>query len=191
MPNSSADLHSADGKRSRIDLSTAFAEHGRWLRTVLAARGIDRLDVDEVMQEVAAGAVRGAEGLENPERVAPWLYRIAVVQALQYRRRLGRRRRLADRYAASGMAPAESVERDPLAWLLVEEQQQLVRRALARLSPQDAEILLLKYTEDWSYRELAGRLGMSTSAVEARLHRARGRLRSALMQDAPDLAPVR
>ena len=44
----------------------------------------------------------------------------------------------------------------------------------------DAEILLLKYTEDWSYRQLAGRLGITESAVEARLHRARLRLRAEL-----------
>jgi RNA polymerase sigma-70 factor (ECF subfamily) len=49
------------------------------------------------------------------------------------------------------------------------------------LSPRDAEILLLKYTEDWSYRELAAHLGISESAVEARLHRARGRLRAAVI----------
>ena len=39
------------------------------------------------------------------------------------------------------------------------------------------EILLLKYTEDWSYREIARQLGVSDSAIEARLHRARKRLR--------------
>ena len=69
---------------------------------------------------------------------------------------------------------------DPLAWLLTLERQRLVRQGLARLAPRDAEILLLKYTEDWSYRELADRLGVSTSAVEARLHRARQRLRDEL-----------
>ena len=49
----------------------------------------------------------------------------------------------------------------------------LVRRSLACLPRRDAEILLLKYTENWSYRQLAEHLGLSTSAVEARLHRAR------------------
>ena len=52
--------------------------------------------------------------------------------------------------------------------------------AIKRLVRRDAEILLLKYTEDWSYRELAEHLGISESAVEARLHRARQRLRSEL-----------
>ncbi len=169
----------------------ALAEHGRWLRTVLAARGVDRHALDDVMQEVAAGSLRGSGTLRDAGKLAPWLYRIAVTQALLYRRRAGRRRKLVERYANNGAAPDEAVDEDPLAWLLAEEQQHLVRRAMAALPPRDAEILLLKYTEDWSYRDLANRLGASTSAVEARLNRARGRLRSALVKLAPDLAPQR
>ena len=89
--------------------------------------------------------------------------------------------------AGSGVARDEAVDHDPLAWLLAEETQQLVRQAIARLPQRDAELLLLKYTEDWSYRDLADRLGMSVSAVEARLHRARGRMRSELASLAPEL----
>ena len=67
-----------------------------------------------------------------------------------------------------------------------------MRQAIARLAQRDAELLLLKYTEDWSYRDLAERLGMSVSAVEARLHRARGRMRAALTSLAPEVAePIR
>jgi RNA polymerase sigma-70 factor (ECF subfamily) len=69
---------------------------------------------------------------------------------------------------------------DPLGWLLAEERRRQVRQALARLPRRDAEILLLKYTEEWSYREMARRLGISESAVEARLHRARQRMRAEL-----------
>ncbi|HEV7226323.1 MAG TPA: sigma factor-like helix-turn-helix DNA-binding protein, partial [Pirellulales bacterium] len=44
------------------------------------------------------------------------------------------------------------------------------------------------YTEDWSYLEIAARLGIGHSAVEARLHRARGRMRRELA--ALDVAEV-
>ncbi|QDT76132.1 RNA polymerase sigma factor [Lacipirellula limnantheis] len=171
-----------------VDLTSIVSEHRRWLRTVLAARGVERDSLDEVLQEVAAAACRGADQLNDRDRAGPWLYRIAVVQALHYRRRAGRRRRLVERYAGSGVARDEAVEYDPLAWLLAEETQQLVRQAIACLAPRDAELLLLKYTEDWSYRDLAERLGMSVSAVEARLHRARARMRAALASLAPEAA---
>ena len=44
--------------------------------------------------------------------------------------------------------------------------------------PKDRELLLLKYTENWTCRELAERLGIRVTAVESRLDRARQRLRS-------------
>ena len=172
---------------SRAVVAAALAEHGRWLRTVLAARGVERDALDEVMQLTATAALDGAGQLRDGSRAGAWLYRIAVLQALLHRRRSGRRRKLATRFAESGVAPCEAVDHDPLAWLLVEEEQQLVRRALAEMPPRDAEILLLKYTEEWTYRQLAERLGVSESAIDAGLHRARARLRSTLMRLSPEL----
>ncbi|MGE0610382.1 MAG: RNA polymerase sigma factor [Pirellulales bacterium] len=163
-----------------VDWSAAVAAHQRWMRTVILARLGERQAVDEVLQEVLLAAVKQNPKLE-PDRVAPWLYRLAVIQALLYRRKQGRRRKLTERYA-DRVQPREGQSRsvDPLEWLLAGERQKLVRQALGRLPPRDAEILLLKYTEDWSYHELAAYLGVSHSAVEARLHRARGRLRDEL-----------
>jgi RNA polymerase sigma-70 factor (ECF subfamily) len=63
---------------------------------------------------------------------------------------------------------------------LAEERRKLVRAALARLPGRDAEILMLKYTENWSYHQIASHLGIGHSAVEARLHRARARMRAEL-----------
>jgi len=162
-----------------VDWGAALAAQERWLRTVVLARVGERQAVDEVMQEVALAAVAQRAPLGDPSKVVGWLYRLAVRQALLYRRKCGRRHKLVGRYAGSGAADATNPA-DPLAWLLLDERRALVREALGKLHRRDAEILLLKYTEDWTYRELAERMGVSESAVEARLHRARGRLREAL-----------
>ena len=138
--------------------------------------------VDEVMQEVALAAVRQKAPLNDPAKAAPWLYRLAVVQSLLYRRQHGRRRKLIDRFVQRRPPPEhDEASPDPLAWMLADERQRLVREAVARLTPRDAEILMLKYTQDWNYCQLADRLGISHSAVETRLHRARARLRNELL----------
>ena len=166
---------------SKIDWPAVLAEHARWLRTVVTARLGEPQAVDEVLQEVSLAAVRQSAPLQDASKVAPWLYRLAVMQSLLYRRKVGRRRKLIDRYAER-FRPTEqdTHSTDPLDWLLAVERRQLVRTALARLPRRDAEMLLLKYTENWSYRELADHLGISHSAVETRLHRARARLRGEL-----------
>ncbi len=164
-----------------IDWSRALAEHGRWLRTVIGARLGEPQAVEEVMQEVSLAAVRQRAPLNDPEKVAPWLYRLAVRQALLYRRKQGRRRKMVDNYAQR-FRPTEADNRqaDPLGWLLAEERRTQVRLAMSRLPRRDAEILMLKYSENWSYHTLVEHLGISHSAVEARLHRARQRLRTEL-----------
>jgi RNA polymerase sigma-70 factor (ECF subfamily) len=164
-----------------IDWRAALATHDRWLRTVVLARVKEWQAVDEVMQEVALAAVRQQAPINDPAKVAPWLYRLAVTQSLLYRRRCGRRRKLTDRFAER-VRPTEhdTSQPDPFDWLVADERRRMVRTALAQLPGRDAEILLLKYAEDCSYHEIARRLGIGHAAVEARLHRARARMRLAL-----------
>ena len=155
--------------------------HARWLRAVIVARSGDVSAIDEIYQEVALAVAKQKEDLPE-DRVAPWLYRIAVRQALLHRRRLGRQKRIDRDYRLRRSSDTESESSlDPLVWLLSDERQQLVRRAIQRLHAKDAELLMLKYSESWSYHELANHLGISHSAVETRLHRARQRLRAELV----------
>lgn len=164
-----------------INWQAALAEHDRWLRTVVRAQVGQATAVDDVMQEVALAVVRQQAPLHDPEKVAPWLYRVALGQALMYRRTQGRARRLVER-VADRQRPTELDRRtpDPLEWLLADESRAMVRRAIGRLPRRDVEILLLKYTHNWSYAQLARHLGTTAAAIESRLHRARGRLRRQL-----------
>jgi RNA polymerase sigma-70 factor (ECF subfamily) len=129
------------------------------------------------MQDVALAAVAQRSPLRDPARAAVWLYRLAVRYVLIYRRKSGRRRGLIDRYAERRDAAGSSDTTSPLAWLLRDERQKLVQAALRRLPPRDAELLVLKYAEGFTARELSERLGVTIPTIEARLHRARGRLR--------------
>ena len=110
------------------------------------------------------------------------MYRLAIHKTLMWRRTAGRRHKLNGRYAervrrAAGDGAGGT---DPLDWLLLDERTALIRQALDRLPPRDAEILLLKYTENWSCRDLAAHLGQTEVVIESRLHRARQKLRQAL-----------
>jgi RNA polymerase sigma-70 factor (ECF subfamily) len=169
-----------------LDWGTTLAEHGRWLRTIVRSRLGEDQGVDEVMQDVSLAAVAQRAPVEEPSRLGAWLYRVAVRQCLMHRRRLGRHRKLVDRYARA-VSPSEVADgppADPLRWLVAQEQGRRVREAVANLPDTDRDLFLLKYTEDWTYRDLARHLGLTESAVEARLHRIRRRLRAVLAEPA-------
>jgi RNA polymerase sigma factor (sigma-70 family) len=182
-PRIRRESHRGSSNHQRIDWDSVLRQHDRWLRTIVYSRLGQVEGVDDVMQEVALAAVRESAPPDDPASVAPWLYRVAVRQVLMYRRKCGRRRKLTNRYAERH--PPDDADRhtpDPLHWLLAEERRTLLRQALSQLPDRDVEILLLKYSEDWSYQQIASHLGISESALEARLHRARQRLREELAQ---------
>ena len=164
-----------------MDWGRCLDEHSPWLRKVILARTGDAEAVDEVFQQVATAAVEQKAPLADPQKAAPWLHRLAVVLSARFRRQLGRQRRvvrhLADRHGQQGNGCAGNI----LDWLVATERHQQTRVALGRLAGRDAEILLLKYAERWSYERIAARLGITAKAVDSRLTRARARLRRELI----------
>ena len=167
--------------RSGVDWGRCLDENRPWLRKVILARTGDAGAVDEVFQQVATAAVEQKAPLIDPQKAAPWLHRLAVVLSARFRRQLGRQRRvvrhLADRHGHETNGCAQTI----LDWLVTQERHQQTRIALGRLAGRDAEILLLKYAERWSYEQIAARLGITAKAVDSRLMRARARLRRELI----------
>ena len=113
-------------------------------------------------QEVSLAAIRQKSPLKDPAKVAPWLYRTAVTQSLLYRRK-GRAAQVGADHYAQATQPDEADVRtpDPLDWLLADEPPQARSQGFGPATQRDAEILWLKYTEDWSYQQIAEHLGIS------------------------------
>src|SRR5689334_5950769 len=103
----------------QFDWNEVLQRNERWLRCVILARLGEPQAVDEVLQEVSLAAVSQRANLADAAKMGPWLYQIAVRQSLLYRRKMGRKRKLIDRYA-DRFQPTEADNRtvDPLSWLL-------------------------------------------------------------------------
>lgn len=168
-----------NGLHTTFDWGPCLAEHERWIRAVILARTGEPQAVDEVWQEVSLAAIEQRAAIADYQKAPAWLHRLAVIRSIRYRRQCARQRKRLARFAAQSNGHASAAD-DPFQWLLGKERQELVRRALAEIAGRDAEILMLKYHERWSYRRIAMLLEISESAVDARVFRARDRLRRAL-----------
>jgi RNA polymerase sigma-70 factor (ECF subfamily) len=165
-----------------IDWQHAISTHRHWLRKVLQSRIGDRHAIDDLMQELALAVVRqssnedAANVPKEPAKVAPFLYRVAVRQAANFHRKANRKTE------AKPEPEIETLARDPgpLDWLLQREQNQNLNNAIESLDDDSREILMLKYTENWTYRQLADHLGTTEKVVEHRLAQARKQLRRTL-----------
>lgn len=133
----------------------------------------DRDLSEDVAQETFVTAFRNLGTLRNPTRFPGWLAQIARNVCNTFGRKAQRERSLAERWMLESDADqARDDDRRS-----IEEQ---LHDAFAELPAIHREALTVFYLEEKSIRESAAVLGISETALKARLHRARIALREQL-----------
>jgi len=142
----------------------AFASHSRAVFAYALRRVSTEADAEDVVAETFAVAWRRVDRLPDPGLDRSWLLAIARRIVANHRRGAARRFRLALRIRAE--APRTSTQFDVETPAL---------EALARLRPDDQELLRLLAWDGLSQAEAGVVLGVSANAIAIRLHRARRR----------------
>jgi RNA polymerase sigma-70 factor (ECF subfamily) len=158
-------------------------------RMLAVARRIlgNEADAQEAVQDAFLSAFKGLAGFDGASRLSTWLHRVAVNAALMKRRSRQRRperpiddllpRFLEDGHQADPPAPWQDSAEELLGR---QETRELVRRLIDELPDSYRTVLLLRDIEGLDTEETARLLGVTTSVVKTRLHRARQALRTLL-----------
>ncbi len=141
---------------------------------IAAARRIteDPALAEDAAQEAFLRAYRALSRYEQRSSFTAWVRTIAVNAAIDIVRRKRPETPLLDRPAHGGGEKRQ-------------EDLDLLRRALAALSPLDREILLVREFEGVGDEAIARRLGITVTGVRVRVHRARRKLRERFKESKP------
>lgn len=135
-------------------------------------------DADEAAQEAFVAAWRALPNFRGDAKFSTWLYRLTTNAAIDVMRREKRHQTVGDGemvdLADDADSPQETVERT--------EQQEAVQKALATLSEEYREVLLLRYMEELDYAEIAEVLKLPSGTVKSRINRAKAALKTALLK---------
>jgi RNA polymerase sigma-70 factor, ECF subfamily len=138
----------------------------------IAYRVGTEVDVEDLTMEVFLRMIRYLPRYEyTGVPFEAWLYRIAATQVAGFYRKRGRRPQqvdLADNLREPGTLPETR--------LIEQQEHSQVREALRRLNEDEQEVLILRFVERKSHREVATILDKSESAVKSIQHRALLRL---------------
>ena len=183
-----------DGESSAFDLLVA-----RWEDKIRGAAYRILGSEDEARdaaQEAFLKAYRALPGFKREAQFSSWLYRIAVNLCRdRLRRRKGKT--LVSLEALEEIGPVLA-SREPGAQDLVEQLdvRRAVRQAIAELSEEQREVVILKEYQGLTFLEIAQALELPVSTVKTRLYRGLGQLRLRLESEgvherAPLPAPAR
>ena len=179
-----ADLETALIRRVAAGDQGAFAEladatHAglfRYLRSLCRSDEV----AEDALQEVLVGVWRGARAWRGDVSGRVWIFGIARRQAARsWRRRAGEP---AASESLESLAVAAGGGGDPEQAASAVEEKERVSAALARLSDEDREVIVLRDLEGFSGPEAAALLDVDLGALKSRLHRARLRLMAELRE---------
>ena len=143
---------------------------GRYqVRALAHARLLTRNQADaaDATQEAFVDAFRNLRSFESARQFYPWFYVLLRNRCFKQRSRAGTR-------PESGVLPESTVAPG------VSERHLDLWRAIGRLPPADAELVVLKHLEGWTYDELAAAFDIPRGTVMSRLYAARQRLMTLL-----------
>ncbi len=150
-------------------------EYVRDVTRVAARFGLSRNEVEDVSQEVFLRVWRGLRGFRGEASLRSWILRIAVRESSRQMSR--RRRQEVPLEAAEGAASPEEAPAEMASQL---EQRTRLREVLKALSDKHRQVLVLRYLEGMSCREVAELLGCSVGTVHSRLYHARQKLKDVM-----------
>lgn len=142
-------------------------------------------EVEDLSQETFLRVFRGLDGFRGESRFESWLLSIADNVHRETWRKAATAKRASDETSLEEVTEtAEEGIRDrdaiPLRRLLGKEQVRAVTAAIDQLPAQMGHCVMLRFTQELSYREIAEVLQISVDAVKVQLHRGRHRLRQIL-----------
>ena len=149
-------------------------------RAILAyfLRRFDRDTAYDATADVFVVAWRRLEDVPSGPEALPWLY--AVARRVRSNQLRGSRR--ADRLVAKLSHLRVDESQDPGKVVVQRAEDRTIVAALARLRPQDQEVLRLAYWEELPHAAIGELVGCSRKTADVRIHRALRRLRQAFEQ---------
>jgi RNA polymerase sigma-70 factor (ECF subfamily) len=181
--------HAQDGDREAMERLLETFQDRVWRRALY--RLGDQDEAWEVAQEVFIICFRKLRQFRGDAQFWTWLARI-VDNQVKNRQAWWRRRGRGVTFSLSDLGRGDAEEEQtwdppaeqpsPRRQAAAREEMAALENAMARLSEEHREVLLLRFADDLSYEEIADTLQVSLGTVKSRINRARGELRE-LMKD--------
>ena len=130
-----------------------------------------QVDKEDNFQEIVYQLWRSFQSLQNKEKLASWIYAVAINTSIS---KVRKDSRLEFR---DSVPDVEIVE--PYKQQEQNESYQRLLNALHELNAIDKSIMLL-YMEDYNYEEIAEVVGMSSSNIGVKIHRLKSQLQKQL-----------
>lgn len=160
-------------------VAALYVEHAEELRRFLVGLVRDSHLAADVLQAAFAKAVEQGHTAQR-ESLKSWLFTVAYREAMLVRRRQATAGRAIEQKAQQERSRSDAQTNSPDRGLVRWETVERVRRALAQLPAEQAEVVRRRIFREQKFAEIATELGVPLGTVLTRMQLALGKLRKSL-----------
>lgn len=152
--------------------SVLFERYHKRIYNFLARMTMDRTLAEDLTQNVFVRVIRYRSSYREGSRFQSWIYQVARnIFSDHYQETRNRRHGFVDMEKIEG-AIADSDETE-----MLNEREELLYRSLARMDPDQRELLVLTRFQHLKYEEVATIMNTSVANIKVKVHRAIAKLR--------------
>ena len=152
--------------------SLLFERYHKRIFNFLARMTMDRAVAEDLTQNVFVRMIKYRNSYREGARFQSWIYQVARnIFSDHYQDMKNRKRGFVDVEKIQGtMADTDDAQ-------MMDEREELLHRSLARLEPEQRELLVLTRFQHMKYEEVAVIMDTTVANIKVRVHRAIGKLR--------------
>ena len=124
----------------------------------------------DILQETWFGIIKGIRKLEDVGVFPKWAFRIASNKCTDWLRKQHLQSRIKSEFSEQMQNESDVVRN-------INNKTELLRSAVAKLSPKQRAMLMLRYNEGFEIAQIADNLRIPEGTVKSRMHRALNQLR--------------
>lgn len=152
--------------------SLLFERYHKRIFNFLARMTMDRTVAEDLTQNVFVRLLKYRNSYREGARFQSWIYQVARnIFSDHYQDVKNQRRGFID------VEKIEGIMADSDDTLMMDEREELLHKSLARLDPDQRELLILTRFQHMKYEEVASIMDTTVANVKVRVHRAIGKLR--------------
>jgi RNA polymerase sigma factor (sigma-70 family) len=152
--------------------SLLFDRYHKRIYNFLARMTMDRILAEDLTQNVFVRMIKYRNSYREGARFQSWIYQVARnIFSDHYQEMKNRKRGFIEVEKIEGiMADSDETQ-------MMDEREELLHRSLARLEPEQRELLVLTRFQHLKYEEVAAIMNTTVANIKVRVHRAIGKLR--------------
>lgn len=170
-----------DSAKKEYAFRSVVELYSKPLYTIIRRMVLNHEDADDILQNVFLKAWRSIDDFRGDSKLYTWLYRVTYYETLNFLRSKSRKSKYEVSLSEENQHLLDNLEAD--IYFDGDAAEKKFQKAVSKLSENQREVFLLRYYDEYSYKEISEMTGKLETTLKVNYHHAVKKIRKYLLEE--------